>query len=84
MGQNFLIDPRLARQMSPGGPKRQWDLARLTGINQTKISLIENAYVTPSENEKKKIAQALGFDVKDIVWPDDGFEEGEIKSAEVV
>ena len=39
----------------------QWDVANATGINQSKISLIETGRITniPQE-ERAKLAQALG------------------------
>ncbi len=49
--------------------KTQWDLKKLIGVHQSKISLIERGYVIPSENEKKLIAKALGFRVEEIEWP---------------
>lgn len=41
-------------------------LALKTAIQQSRISLIENELVTPREEEKKKIAKALGVKVQDI------------------
>jgi transcriptional regulator, XRE family len=38
----------------------QWDIRVKTGISQSKLSLIENGYINPSEDEIKKIAQVLG------------------------
>ena len=55
--------------------KKQWDVTRETGIPQTKVSLIENGYVSPSESEKTKIAEALGLAVDQIDW-DTTKEEG--------
>ena len=49
--------------------KTQWDLRKLTGINQSKLSLIENGYIEPSEEEKAMIAKTLGFSVGEIEWP---------------
>lgn len=37
----------------------QVELAFKTGINQSKISLIENGYVEPSKEEREDIAAAL-------------------------
>jgi len=48
--------------------KTQWDLVLLTGINQSKISLLEQGYMKPTEEEKKKIANALSVDVNEIEW----------------
>ena len=41
-------------------------LALKTGIQQSRISLIENELVTPREEEKQKIAKALGLRMEDI------------------
>ena len=49
----------------------QWDLKKKTGINQTKISLIERGYVVPTKKEKFLIAKALGFHIDEIKWPID-------------
>lgn len=38
----------------------QWDLRLLTGIHQSKISLIESDYILPTNEERLKLAQALG------------------------
>lgn len=46
----------------------QWDLRKLVGISQSKVSLIENGFVKPSEEEKTAIAKALGFGASDIDW----------------
>ena len=51
--------------------KTQWDLRMATGINQSKISLIEHGYIIPSNREKAKIAEALGVKVNEIEWPSD-------------
>lgn len=49
--------------------KTQWDLRRETGYHQSKISLIENGYIIPTDEEKAAIASALGFTVNEIKWP---------------
>lgn len=49
--------------------KTQWDIRQTTGIHQSKVSLIERGYVNPTDDEKRAIAQALGFGVEDIKWP---------------
>jgi DNA-binding XRE family transcriptional regulator len=48
--------------------KNQWDVRLSTGIHQSRISLIENGYVEPTDKEKALIAKALGFDVDEIEW----------------
>lgn len=59
------MELRIARAISK---TPQWKLRIKTGINQTKISLIENGYVEPNDHEKTAIARALGFEVRDIDW----------------
>jgi DNA-binding XRE family transcriptional regulator len=49
--------------------KTQWDLRKATGINQSKISLIEHDYIIPSDEEKAAIAGALRVAVNEIQWP---------------
>ena len=41
-------------------------LALNTGIQQSRLSLIENELVTPRKEEMEKIAKALGVRVRDI------------------
>jgi len=41
-------------------------LALKTGIQQSRISLIENELVKPKEGEKQKIAKALGLKVEEL------------------
>jgi DNA-binding XRE family transcriptional regulator len=41
-------------------------LALKTGIQQSRISLIENELVTPRKVEKKKIAEALGCKTENL------------------
>ena len=40
----------------------QFQLRLSTGIHQSKISMIENGLVEPREDEKKKLAEALGVE----------------------
>ena len=44
----------------------QYVLANLSGVCQTRISLIENELVEPTETEKKKLAKALNKKVEEI------------------
>jgi DNA-binding XRE family transcriptional regulator len=41
-------------------------LALITGLQQSRISLIENELVTPRDEEKKKIAKALHAGIEDV------------------
>lgn len=45
--------------------KTQVQISRLTGIPQPQISLIERGFWNPTEEEKIKLANALGVE---IVW----------------
>jgi transcriptional regulator with XRE-family HTH domain len=48
--------------------KNQYDLSRETCIPQSKISLIENGYLSPNDQEKVAIAKALCVGVNEIEW----------------
>jgi len=48
----------------------QWDLAKKTGIPQSRISLIENCYVTPKKEELEKLAKCLEVEVDDLLKVD--------------
>lgn len=48
--------------------KRQCELARQTGLSESAVSRIVNAYREPTPDEKRKIAQALGCAVE-MLWP---------------
>jgi len=47
----------------------QFQLRIVTGIHQSKISMIENGLVTPREDERKRLAKALGVRLEEI-WED--------------
>ncbi|MGA2332584.1 MAG: helix-turn-helix transcriptional regulator [Syntrophales bacterium] len=49
----------------------QYDLAAATGIPQSKLSLLENGYATPSEKERKAIAAVLDMNVDELTFPKD-------------
>jgi transcriptional regulator with XRE-family HTH domain len=46
----------------------QWGLSKRSGVSQSLISLIENEYRLATEEEKLRLAEGLGLDVKDIRW----------------
>ena len=58
--KNKLREERFKLRMS------QYVLANLSGVCQTRISLIENALSEPSEAEKKKLAKALGKRIDEL------------------
>lgn len=41
----------------------QYDIEKLTGIPQGKLSLIERGYREPSDHEKKKLTKVLRIEV---------------------
>lgn len=49
----------------------QWELSRLSGIHQSRISLIENGHPV-KDNEKLRLAQQLKVEPEEIEWPDIG------------
>lgn len=46
----------------------QWELSRTSGVHQSRISLIENCFSTPTNDEKNKLAKALGLKPGEIEW----------------
>lgn len=46
----------------------QLDLVLLTGIGQTKISMLERGYKMPSKEEVHLLARALRFDPEDLIF----------------
>ena len=48
----------------------QFKLALLAGITQSRLSYFENSLLTPTEEEKRKIAKALGMRVQEIFSTD--------------
>ncbi len=46
----------------------QCQVEQRTGIAQARLSLIENGYRKPSDEEKTKLAAVLGCKVDDIDW----------------
>lgn len=57
---NRLREVRVVKRVS------QFQLRLQTGIHQSKVSLIENGLVTPREDEKKRLAKALGVKPEEI------------------
>ena len=57
---NRLREIRAVRRIT------QFQLRLSTGVHQSKISMIENGLVTPREDEKKRLAKALGTRVEEI------------------
>ena len=57
---NRLHETRFFKNVS------QHKLALLAGVHQSRISLIENGLIEPREDEKKRLAKALGVRVEEI------------------
>ncbi len=57
---NKLREMRVIKRVS------QFQLRLATGIHQSKISMIENGLIDPGEDEKEKLAKALGAAVEEI------------------
>ncbi len=57
---NKLREVRVVKRIS------QFQLRVLTGVHQSKISMIENGLVQPREDEKERLARALGMREEDI------------------
>jgi transcriptional regulator with XRE-family HTH domain len=60
MNANRLKEIRAARRAT------QFDLRIKTGFSQSNISYWERGLLQPSEDQKQKLASALGVNVKDI------------------
>lgn len=61
---NKLREIRVVKKIS------QFQLRIMTGIHQSKISLMENGLVIPREDEKKRLAKALGCKSEEV-WGND-------------
>ena len=57
---NKIREERFKLRMS------QYVLSNLSGVSQTRISLIENELSEPSEAERKKLAKALNIKVGEL------------------
>ena len=63
-----LITPNKLRQVRILQNPRmsQWKLALKSGVPQSKISLIENCLINPTQDEKESIATALNINEVEI------------------
>jgi transcriptional regulator with XRE-family HTH domain len=60
MTANKLREIRVVRRVT------QFDLRIKTGFSQSLISYWERGLLTPSEDQKRKLASALGLTVKEV------------------
>ena len=67
---NKLRETRVVKKIS------QFQLRVLTGIHQSKISMIENGLIPPRNDEAEKLARALGVRVEDL-WNESTTKGGE-------
>ncbi|WAC08956.1 MAG: helix-turn-helix transcriptional regulator [Thermodesulfobacteriota bacterium] len=45
---------------------RQWELAAIARVHQSRLSLAENGFISLKPEEEERVAQALGEDPKNI------------------
>lgn len=57
---NKLRDTRVLKRIS------QMQLRQMSGVNQTKISWIENGFIKPKPEEEVKLARALGVKPEEL------------------
>jgi transcriptional regulator with XRE-family HTH domain len=57
---NNLREVRVVKRIT------QFQLRVGTGIHQSKISLIENGFMQPRDDEKKRLSKALGVTPQDL------------------
>ena len=67
---------RKLREVRRAKDVTQFQLRIATGIHQSKISMIENGLIDPREDEKKKLARALGVRPEEI-WSEPTTKGGE-------
>ena len=68
---NKLREKRVVKRIT------QFQLRVSTGIHQSKISMIENGLIEPRDDEKKKLAKALGMKPEEI-WSEKGGERDDL------
>jgi transcriptional regulator with XRE-family HTH domain len=57
---NRLREARVLKRIT------QFQLRLLTGIHQSKISMIENGFIEPRSDEKQRLAKALGVRTEEV------------------
>ena len=70
MYKNNLRELRQEQKISQGR------LMGLSGVNQTRISFIENGYITGTAEERDRLAEALGVTVEAIFIDQDYYSGG--------
>lgn len=60
MDRNRLREIRFFKRIN------QYQLALQTGLTQSRISIIENGYVTPKDDETGRLARALGVSIDEL------------------
>jgi DNA-binding XRE family transcriptional regulator len=73
---NRLREVRVVKRMT------QFQLRLITGVHQSKISFIENGLVEAREDEKKRLARALGVRIQDIWKTSDSEKRNEVQAAQ--
>ncbi len=49
----------------------QWKLAAMSGVHQSRISLIENGLISARDDEKVRLCEAMAVNPWRIEWPED-------------
>ena len=66
-----MIKPNKIRELRETAACSQWDLAAQTGIDRSRVSLIECGHVEPSASElaaiEKALAAALSFRLEQVM-----------------
>lgn len=60
----------------------QWDLALKAGVSQAKVSLIERGHIVPSDDDRQRMAAALGLEADQIDWPGTMLTGGDLNVGE--
>ena len=59
-----LREARFKRRLS------QWSLSKISGVHQSRISLLENGFISPGESERRTLAKSLSVKPEEISWPE--------------
>jgi len=57
---SFLKEARFVLSLT------QYQLAKMAGVPQSKISLIESGIYDPSPEEQQRLAEALGYSIEEL------------------
>ena len=72
--QNSKIPKNNLRELRITPRISQWQLALTSGVKQSRISLIENRLIKPTQKEKEKLAAAINHKIEEI-FPDNARDD---------